>query len=146
MKDILFQCNGKTPNIAQVADGLGDSNVINNGTANAFGIDMEPVMAEIFRSNATKFWSYDEINATFSFPVWSKDFNARLKDNSEFDHKIRSVGNNRYIVFNKDDKVIKPPSYSPANIEKIIEQQKSSTDKTMELPWPEGKQQMQTGS
>ena len=43
-------------NIVQVADALGDLLYVVLGSAVCYGIDLEPVFAEIHRSNMTKLW------------------------------------------------------------------------------------------
>lgn len=44
------------PDLVELADGLGDNHVVSYcGTANAFGIDMEPIFEEIHETNMKKF-------------------------------------------------------------------------------------------
>jgi predicted HAD superfamily Cof-like phosphohydrolase len=45
----------KPVDLAEVADGIADIKVISDGTAIAFGIDMEPVDLEVYESNMSKF-------------------------------------------------------------------------------------------
>lgn len=46
----------KTPDLVELADGLADSAYVSYyGTANACGIDMEPVFQEVQKSNISKF-------------------------------------------------------------------------------------------
>lgn len=69
--------------LVAVADAIGDLLYVVYGTAVACGLDMEPIMNEIHRSNMSK------------------------------------VGGTK----NAYGKLIKPPHYSPASLEPIIEQQ-----------------------
>ena len=73
--------------IVGVADSLGDLLYVVYGCADVCGIDMEPVFAEIHRSNMTKVWP---------------------------DGTVHRRG---------DGKIVKPITYSPANLEPIIVQQ-----------------------
>jgi len=70
----------------EVADAIGDLLYVVYGTAIAYGIDIEPIFAEIHRSNMSKF----------------------------IDGYRRA-----------DGKWVKGPSYSPANLEPIIEAQQN---------------------
>jgi predicted HAD superfamily Cof-like phosphohydrolase len=47
---------GWEPNLSQIADGCADLNYVVNGTAVTCGIDLEPIFAEIHRSNMSKLW------------------------------------------------------------------------------------------
>ena len=48
-------------NLIEVADGLADLHYVGYcSTALAFGIDMEPIFAEVHRSNMSKLWLKDE--------------------------------------------------------------------------------------
>ena len=89
--DWSFWEHKKGPNIVEIADGCGDLSVVNDGTALACGLDMEPIRAEIDRSNMSKFID----------------------------------GHRR-----EDGKWIKGPSYSPANLEPIIEAQSTGAQPT----------------
>lgn len=51
---LSFEAYGVQNNIA-LADGLADLSYVSEGTAVATGIDMEPVHAEVHRSNMSKF-------------------------------------------------------------------------------------------
>jgi len=73
--------------LVDVADALGDLLYVVYGSAVTYGIDLEPVFAEIHRSNMTKLWGGSEI-------------------------RKNEYGN-----------VIKPTTYSPANIKAEIHRQ-----------------------
>ena len=65
----------------------------------------EAAFSEVHRSNMTKFWSASEID---SLPPGCR---ATL------------TAGGRYIVKNADGKVIKSPSYSPANLAQFVKGQ-----------------------
>ena len=67
------------------------------------GQQVEDAFAEVHRSNMSKLWSADEIDC---IPA---DCRAVLVDA------------NRYIVRRNDGKIIKSPTYSPANLQAIIQ-------------------------
>lgn len=75
------------PDLVHIADALGDILYVVYGTAVSCGIDMEPIVAEIHRSNMSK---------------------------------IQPDGT---ILRREDGKIIKPDTYSPADIKSIIEVQ-----------------------
>jgi len=73
--------------LTDVADALGDLLYVVYGAAVTYGINLEPIFAEIHRSNMTKLWNGSEVRR------------------------------------NEFGKVIKPPTYSPADIESEIQRQ-----------------------
>lgn len=104
-------------NIYEVADALGDLLYVVLGAAVTYGIDLEPVFQEIHRSNMTKLWTGQEADdVTLEFR--SKHNAICIDDNAA----IR--GERCFLVKRiSDGKVIKSPSYSPANIKAIIDAQ-----------------------
>jgi predicted HAD superfamily Cof-like phosphohydrolase len=97
--------------IVGVADGLGDTKYVADGCAVTCGIDLEPVCAEIQRSNMSKLWTTAE---TTAMPEGSSATAVR-SSGSPFDRVL--------VVKRVDGKVLKSPSYSPANLAPILEQQ-----------------------
>ncbi len=76
-----------------------------NGAALAAGFtpaQVDAAFAEIHRSNMSKLWSADEIDC---IPA---------------DCRAVNVGDGRYIVRRNDGKIIKSPSYSPADLRGIV--------------------------
>ena len=67
------------------------------------GQQVEDAFAEVHRSNMSKLWSADEIEC-----IPGGCFSSH-------------AGDGRYIVRRNDGKVIKSPSYSPANLQPIIQ-------------------------
>ena len=94
------------PDLITIADGIADSLVVLLGTAAACGIDIEPVFAEVMRSNWTKLWNGDDIPLEFK----TNGYTVTLVE----EHPECDIG--FYLVKDKDGKVIKSPSYSPASI------------------------------
>ena len=93
-------------NVIEYLDAVGDLLYVVYGAAIAAGFTAQQIEAtvyEIHRSNMSKLWSADEID---SIPA---DCRATL------------VGDGRYIVRRSDWKIIKSPTYSPANLQPIIE-------------------------
>ncbi len=95
--------------LAEIADGLADLIYVINGAALEFGIDLEPVLNEVHRSNLSKQWTTEEVEAGIPdgwsaveidgmFPLW--------------------------CVKDETGKVRKPKSYSPANIAAVLEKQR----------------------
>lgn len=93
-------------NLIEYLDAVGDLLYVVYGAAIAAGFTAQQVEAtvyEIHRSNMSKLWSADEI------------------DNIPADCRASHVGEGRYIVRRNDGKIIKSPTYSPANLQPIIE-------------------------
>lgn len=93
-------------NLLEYLDAVGDLLYVVYGAAIAAGFTAQQIEAtvyEIHRSNMSKLWSADEI--------------ANVPGDSRAHH----VGDGRYIVRRTDGKIIKSPSYSPANLQPIIE-------------------------
>lgn len=93
-------------NPVEYLDAVGDLLYVVYGAAIAAGFSAQQVEAavyEIHRSNMSKLWSADEIDC---IPA---------------DSRATHVGDGRYIVRRNDGKVIKSPTYSPANLKPIIQ-------------------------
>ena len=99
----------KEVDLVELADGISDISVVSYGTALAAGIDMEPVDKEVARSNNSKAWSKNDLEtAKTKYPT----------------AKVEKYSETLYRLVREDGKIIKSPSYSPANLEEIIENQK----------------------
>jgi predicted HAD superfamily Cof-like phosphohydrolase len=92
--------------LVQYLDAVGDLLYVVYGAAISAGFtahQIESAVYEIHRSNMSKLWSADEIEC-----IPGGCFSSH-------------AGDGRYIVRRNDGKVIKSPSYSPANLQPIIE-------------------------
>lgn len=92
--------------LVEYLDAVGDLLYVVYGAALAAGFTSQQVddaLAEIHRSNLSKLWSEDELT------------------NVPADARALPAGEGRWIVRRNDGKVIKSPSYSPANLKPIIE-------------------------
>jgi len=105
------------PSLVAIADGIADSLVVKVGTAVVCGHEITQVFDEVMRSNHSKLWTYEEItmerDGDGDVGPLCPDFDNKydIKRVDECTMFTRS-----YLVKDKDGKVIKSPSYSPANI------------------------------
>lgn len=107
-KAIQFQ-KEKEVDLIELADGLADLAYVGEfGTAVAAGIDLEPVQDEIHSSNMSKCWTENDLDEA-----------KRLYPTA----KIENYGGGLYRLLREDGKVIKSPSYRPADIVPILEKQ-----------------------
>ena len=95
-------------NLIETADAIADLLYVVYGTAVACGIDIDKVFEEVHRSNMSKLWTMAELVA--------------LDDKLEFyiispEVIIPDRNARQFIVKIASGKVIKSPSYSPANIQ-----------------------------
>ena len=90
-----------------VADALADIDYVNQGAAVAYGLDLEPFQDEVHSSNMTKLWSEAEVAS----PAMKVGYS------------IEGSNSGGYVVRNENGKVMKSPSYRPANLAPILEHQ-----------------------
>lgn len=96
-----------------LSDGLADLHYVAYcGTANACGIDMEPIFQEVHHSNMSKLWTEDEVD------IYLEDSNYTVTEVQDKSDTVKI-----YLVKDKYGKVIKSPSYSSANIKQILDAQ-----------------------
>jgi len=102
----------KAVNIYEVMDGLADLDYVGPcGTAVAFGVDLGPIFMEVHRSNTTKCWTDAEVASL------QPDFKGKIWETPS------PVEGRKWVVLNADGKYIKSPSYSPADIKKVLSYQ-----------------------
>ena len=108
------------PNLIDIADGCEDLKVVTEGTLIACGLcqdiitkvgnedhfNDDPLFDEVMRSNNSKMWTKDEIDYEMT------------QDNMLSFRRFHD----KFIVMNADGKVIKSSSYSPANLQPIIDE------------------------
>jgi len=85
---------------ADVAAEVADLLYVTYGTAVQMGFDADVVMAEIHRANMSKLWSQEEVDE-------AKHAGARISTWQQPD--------GRYVVQDAGGKILKPPSFQPAN-------------------------------
>jgi predicted HAD superfamily Cof-like phosphohydrolase len=99
------EIENSTTSLVGVADAIADISYVNYGAANAYGINIEPIEEEVHRSNMTKLFTQEEVNSL---------------EPDTFTSKCVKLGGKSFLVKNKDGKVQKSPSYSPANIDILL--------------------------
>lgn len=92
-------------NLIETADAIADLLYVVYGTAVACGIDIDKVFEEVHRSNMSKLWTMAELDDKLESYIISLDTIVPDRNARQF------------VVKNVSGKVIKSPSYSPANIQ-----------------------------
>ncbi len=108
------------PSLIAIADGIADSLVVQLGTAVACGIDIMPVFDEVMRSNDSKLWTIKDLEILQRIAAEKGEHKVTGEVYSVVCKDITTL---RYLVKDKDGKVIKSPSYSPANVEAVLKAQ-----------------------
>ncbi len=102
----------KEVDLIELADGLADLHYVGYcGTGVAAGLDMEPIFAEVCRSNDTKAWTPEEKDE-----YQGDDLSFEL---------VETTNERFYVVKDRGGKIKKSPSYSCADIGAIVEEQQS---------------------
>lgn len=108
--NIEYSCvNQEFEKLEEIADGLADLLYVTFGACLEFGIDAQKVFDEVHRSNMSKAWTGEEL----STDAFVEGYESR---------PIRSI--NGYAVKRSDGKIIKSPSYSPADIAGVLKKLK----------------------
>ena len=92
----------------QSLDAICDLLYVVLGAGAAYGFSPEKItkgFAEVHRSNMSKLWTLAEVES-FNHPAAG--------------YSVQHVGGGKYIVKNSEGKVIKSPSYSPAQLKEIV--------------------------
>lgn len=109
------------PDFVAIRDGIADSSVVNLGDAAACGIDAESDFNEVMRSNDSKMWSHAEVELHFDEAL-DTDAPQEIVSNGLTFRKISS-DYRCWLVKNSAGKILKSPSYSPANLKPILEKE-----------------------
>jgi hypothetical protein len=110
--------NGK-PDFAEYVDGCIDQLVVTYGALNAAGVKAQPAWDEVQRSNMSKAWPHcsvcDAVLERGAGPelVHPEDANAH---NGDWNPILK-------VHKRPDGKVIKSPTYSPADLRRVIDEQ-----------------------
>ncbi len=104
----------KKNDIVEVADALGDLLYVTLGTAVCCGLDLGQIFHEVHRSNMTKLWTLDEVQAPGAIENGTI-VNAVMNVNPDSERHVRA-----FSVKRADGKILKSPSYSPANPENFF--------------------------
>jgi len=108
-----------TPDLVEYVDGCIDQLVVTYGALNAAGIQAEPAWDEVQRSNMSKAWPHCNVC----------DVVLERRNGTELAHPAGAVdhagGWNPILKVHKrpDGKFIKSPTYSPADLKRVIEEQ-----------------------
>ena len=89
----------------EALDAIADLLYVVHGAALAYGFtggQVEAAFAEVHRSNMSKLWTREEVDAGIG------------------DNIARPVLGEMFVVTRADGKVVKSPSYSPARLEEIV--------------------------
>jgi len=125
-----------TPSIKEVADACSDKSVVNYGTLIAFGLlgstghpinyygqCRDPYFDEVMRSNFSKMWTSAEVNSVMNNMLVSET--VEIAFGNLVARKVTDSDVRCWLVKDISGKVIKSPSYSPANLQPIIDSFKS---------------------
>lgn len=123
---VFWEDKNQEIKLSDIADGCEDLKVVTEGTLVACGlvrepprtksgillptcyIGVDPLFDEVIRSNWSKMWTEDELD-------------VYLSDDECKKHQVTKHGD-KYLVKDSSGKVIKSPSYSPANLQPIIDE------------------------
>lgn len=115
---VVLDPNGK-PDLVEYADGCVDQLVVTYGALNAAGVKVEPAWDEVQRSNMSKAWPHCSVcdavlvRGSGTELVHPDDANAH---HGEWNQILK-------VHKRPDGKFIKAPTYSPADLKRVIEEQ-----------------------
>lgn len=120
--------------IIETADALADMLYVIYGACDVYGIDIEPVFEEVHRSNMSKLWTHPEKTAHLT--KWGHTppeelLTFELVNTPPPEGHILENNYRSYIARRPDGKVVKSPSYSPADIRSVLEKQNGTQKKEL---------------
>lgn len=113
-------------NLALVADALCDIQYFVDGTANAYGLDLEEFFDAVHEANMHKLWSscdLQKMESGWSATAVTVTYSNRIprdKQDSEAPEPVRTM----FIVKRPDGKVMKPPGFRSPVLSDIVNAQK----------------------
>jgi predicted HAD superfamily Cof-like phosphohydrolase len=110
--------NGK-PDFVEYVDGCIDQLVVTYGALNAAGVKAQPAWDEVQRSNMSKAWPHCSVCDA----VLERGAGAELVHPEDADAHHGDWSPILKIHKRPDGKVVKSPTYSPANLKRVIEEQ-----------------------
>ena len=118
-----------TPDLTEYVDGCVDQLVVTYGALNAAGVEVEPAWGEVQRSNMSKAWPHcDVCDAVLEHGSLERG-SLEHGSGQELVHPgdVSAHGGLWSVVLKvhkrEDGKFIKAPTYSPANLKRVIEEQ-----------------------
>jgi hypothetical protein len=108
-----------TPDLVEYVDGCVDQLVVTYGALNAAGVKAQPAWDEVQRSNMSKAWPHCSVCDA----VLEGGAGVELKHPGEGEAHGDGWEPALRIHKREDGKVIKSPTYSPADIKGVIEEQ-----------------------
>ena len=106
--------------ITEVADAIGDLLYVIYGAAATFGMDAQQIFNEVHGSNMSKFWLNNEIATEFNKDAQEvHQYNGTAPFEND-NYIAQKISRNRWIVKNKDGKIIKSPSFRPPNLKTVL--------------------------
>ncbi len=100
-----------TPNLVEIADGLMDLLYVTVGACIEFGIDVEKGFNCVHKSNMSKMWTKNEVDEE-NYGAQDCDVTQIGKHPFGIDYN----GTRCFVVKRNDGKIVKSPSYSPADL------------------------------
>ena len=115
---VVLNANG-APDLVEYVDGCIDQLVVTYGALNAAGVRAQPAWDEVQRSNMSKAWSHCSVCDA----VLERGADAALVHPGEAGAHGGDWSAVLKLHKRDDGKVIKSPTYWPADIKKVIEEQ-----------------------
>lgn len=84
---------------------------------------LSAVLEEVHRSNMTKLWECWDCDGTGEIPVGVElDFDSGMYDAADIEDCVGCQGTGRRAKYREDGKVLKPPTYEPPDIQKVLDE------------------------